>query len=229
MFKLIILERDPVVSMRLESILRNQFPNAINHIQKLNNRDDAYEYISKFPIDLLISDLNIDGQSLLKILDSDYAASFQTIIISDFVERAYELFNYHIIDFIRKPFSREDLIQAFKKFESYRWPDYFRRQKIAIKDDSVIRLVDFDEIAYLSAEGHYIKVHYKMGSYELVRDTLSNLQRKTPNQFRRVHKSYIVNIEQVRSVDINNECILKNDVKIPISKKYSSSFTDLVQ
>ena len=75
------------------------------------------------------------------------------------------------------------------------------------------------DVNYFEGYGPHVKVHKNDGSFELIEKSLEKIDQMIPKTFVRIHRSYIVNSEQIQHIEINNrQCYLGNDFMLPISQ-----------
>ncbi|MEL6357199.1 MAG: LytTR family transcriptional regulator DNA-binding domain-containing protein, partial [Bacteroidota bacterium] len=162
----------------------------------------AQEYLTKNSIDLLLLDLNLSGKDGFELLQSFLAEAFDTIVISAYRDKAIEAFEYGVLDFVPKPYERERLAKAIERY----WGKLAQRdhttQKIAIKKQGKIRLIEVDEIRYIQGANIYTELHLRGDGRELSNKSLEALSRLLPSHFERVHKSFIVDM------NVCNEIVL---------------------
>jgi len=82
-----------------------------------------------------------------------------------------------------------------------------------------------DEISHIEAYGNYIKIH--TDRMTLTPQTLTDFLVKLPGTFLRIHKSFVVNFEQLKLID-GNQMVLQNDIKLPIGKSYRKAVLDRI-
>ena len=93
---------------------------------------------------------------------------------------------------------------------------------ILLKKNGVFFSVPYSEISYLQADNKYLKVFTLTGSY-LIRSSISSFERSLPPiQFCRIHRCYIVSLNQVSN--FNYKEIFFGKAKLPIGKSYRKSF-----
>lgn len=92
------------------------------------------------------------------------------------------------------------------------------KDSLFLKKDHHFERVVIDEILFLEADGNYTTIHTKTGRY-LYSAILKNIETKFPvNQFLRVHRSYVVNINAISGFEGNQLFIDQH--KIPVSKSH---------
>lgn len=99
------------------------------------------------------------------------------------------------------------------------------RSNIFIKIDSLLVNFNLSDICLAEAYGDYVKILDKDKKSHIVYSTLKKIEDKLPkSDFVRVHRSFIVRLDNIENVDNSN--MLVNDRVVPISKKYKSEFLD---
>ena len=178
----------------------------------------AMEVLEQETIDLMILDINmpeLTGLQLLKSLNTPPV----TIIITAYGEHALESFELDVIDYIMKPLSFERFQKAINKAKEYidlrskpiaTATDYF-----FIKEGLRIEKVTVKEILFIESLQNYTLIYGVHKKYMALL-TLKLLEQNLPANFVKVHKSFLVNIECIDS--IQGDEIHMGDHRIPISK-----------
>lgn len=192
----------------------------------------AISLIERQKPDLLFLDIempDINGFDLLSRL------SYQPLVVftTAYEQYAVSAFEENSIDYLLKPIEEKRMKQCIQKLERLKSPlvplDYhalyetFLKMKspakataIPIKSGQKILLVRYNEIAYAKASDGYVSLFTVSGKEYICDFSLSELETKLPEQFLRVQKSYIVNIERIDEIHkyFNNRLILiMNDKK----------------
>lgn len=113
--KILIIEDEARIAKRIERMTRNFFDKDVQ-ILLCDSLENGLNTIDQQPIDLMLLDLNLNGEDGFDILKAFVAKSFQTIIISAYTEKAITAFAYGVLDFVPKPFDESRLVQAFMRF-----------------------------------------------------------------------------------------------------------------
>ncbi|MEJ0031955.1 MAG: response regulator transcription factor [Bacteroidota bacterium] len=144
------------------------------------------------------------------------------IITTAYSEYALEGYSLDVIDYLVKPIPFDRFLKAVQKaydFHQLRHrdaqpsatPDYF-----FVKSNGKYERVAFSDILYVESMQNYILIHLP-GQKLIVYMTLAGLEGQLPpRRFMKVHKSFIVSVEQVNAIE-NNEIIIKQS-RIPISR-----------
>ncbi|RIV71938.1 LytR/AlgR family response regulator transcription factor [Flagellimonas aequoris] len=200
---------------------------------------EAISVIKEKKIDLIFCDIEmpqINGIDFITSLDNTPMFIFTTA----YSQYAVEGFNLNAIDYLVKPIpynrfikaiSRAKEIMAYKKtsvndnvFPSHGEAASTTPKYIFVKAEYESVKIDLDNIEYIQGLKDYLKIHVT-GTNKAILTLMSfkEILDKLPNhQFLRVHKSFVVNISCIRTVQRNR--IVINDVRIPIGESYKSSF-----
>jgi two-component system response regulator LytT len=189
--KILIIEDEARIAKRIERMTRNFFDKE-TQILLCDSLENGLNTIEQHEIDLLLLDLNLNGEDGFGILEAFVAKSFQTIIISAYTDKAITAFAYGVLDFVPKPFDENRLTQAFTRFTTpgkQAGPDV---QYLAVKKAKVIKLINIKNIRYIKGAGIYTELHLSDNRIELHDKSLESLEKLLPPTFERIHKSYII-------------------------------------
>lgn len=217
----IIVEDEPAILQRLERQVTELLGKRLDKLHTFNTLDDAQDYISHQSIDVLFLDLNLRGKDGFSMLSTLTASSFHTIIISAYADKAIEAFEYGVLDFIAKPFTKARLQQAISRLsDTHQRQDYGVRY-LSVKQASVTQLIEISQIDYIAATGHYSEVFFN-NSTRLHDKPIQKLLMLLPPNFEHIHRSYIVNMNKVVSLksEPGSKYTLKliNGQELPISR-----------
>lgn len=188
--KILIIEDEARIAKRIERMTRDFFDKEAQ-ILLCDSVENGLNVIDQHQIDLLLLDLNLNGEDGFDILQTVVARSFQTIIISAYTDKAITAFAYGVLDFVPKPFDEIRLSQAFMRFTT---PEKSANdiQFLAVKKAKAVKLIKINDIRYIKGAGIYTELHLSDGSIELHDKSLESLEKLLPLTFERIHKSYIV-------------------------------------
>jgi DNA-binding LytR/AlgR family response regulator len=195
---------------------------------------EALDYLRTNSIDLIFLDLNmpkLKGFDFLKTLPNKP----KVIVTTAYKEYALEGYELEITDYLLKPFSFERFLKAVNKAIHIKENNPVTTQPdentlsehIFLSSNKKHFQVKISDILYIEAAGNYSKVVLKNDSI-LVRDKISSLLEKiSTEKFIQVHKSFIVAIEHINSLEGNR--ILIGNNTIPIGKMYKSNIINLIK
>ena len=114
--RVVIVEDEPTVAGRIKRLTEKILAAELTALIHFDELDEALDYLSSHPIDLLLLDLNLHGRDGFEILANTVSGSYHTIIISAYAEKALKAFEYGVLDFVAKPFSTARLRKAFVRY-----------------------------------------------------------------------------------------------------------------
>jgi len=184
---------------------------------------EANEILHKKEIDLLFLDIqmpDLTGTEFVRSIENPPMVIFTTA----YRDYAIEGFELNALDYLVKPISFQRFLKAANKaqsfFEMQRQPaqkltgiaqDYF-----FIKCDGQFIKIKMDNVLYFESEKDYVFIYTEQKRY-LTLLSLKQLEKELPpDRFLRVHRSFLVSLEKVESVD-GNQLVIK-DKRIPVSR-----------
>lgn len=128
------------------------------------------------------------------------------IMMTDYERYAKKAVNTDVLYFLDKPIDPDELAIGLRKFEK----QFSELQDhITIKTSDGHFFIPVDSIQYLQSDSNYCKIHRDIESM-IVTKTLKNMERVLPNNFIRIHKSYIVNTKYVQMLNTTKKIIRLN-------------------
>lgn len=218
--KILIIEDEARIAKRIERMTRNFFDKEVQ-ILLCDSIENGLNTIDQHSIDLLLLDLNLNGEDGFDVLQNVVAKSFQTIIISAYTDKAITAFAYGVLDFVPKPFDEVRLSQAFMRFTM---PEKIGQdiQFLAVKKAKAIKLVRIADIRYIKGAGIYTELHLSDGRIELHDKSLEALEKLLPPTFERIHKSYILSWHEADKFAVEAggkySILLKNAEVLPVGR-----------
>jgi DNA-binding LytR/AlgR family response regulator len=229
--RILVLEDEPYVAEYIIEKCQSILGGRVQAIHNEKSLDPALQYITHHAIDLLLLDLNLNGESGYDILKEMISQSFHTIIISAHTEQAIEAFQYGVLDFIPKPFTERRLKLAFDRFFGASIREDVTTKYLSVRVGSKIRLIHINDILFFKASGNYVEAHLNNKSFELLDKKMSRLEQILPANFIRIHRSYIVDISQVtaylRKPSGAYLVETKDHICLPLGKKRLKYFKDI--
>jgi two-component system response regulator LytT len=220
--RVLIIEDEGRIAKRLERMTRTFFEENLIAINCCDSLQKGIIFLEQHPIDLLLLDLNLNGENGFDILESVVAGSFHTIIVSAYTDKAIYAFSYGVLDFVPKPFDEHRLSLAFKRITATAKKNEHQMKVLAIKKAGELHLIDISEVIYIKGAGIYSELHLKNGKLELHDKSLEMLQQLLPESFERIHKSYIIPLDQAEKIMVRPgskyNLLLKNGELLPIGR-----------
>jgi two-component system response regulator LytT len=219
--KVLIVEDENRIASRIERMTKLYFDGGVI-IHHCDNLTDGLVYLENNPIDLLLLDLNLNGEDGFDVLENVVSRSFHTIIISAYTDLAIKAFAYGVLDFVPKPFDEQRINQAFLRISNLQNTHTANLAYLAVKKAGSFSLVETKDIRYIKGAGIYTELHLLNGKLELHDKSLEKLQQLLPASFERIHKSYIVAVSSIERIVVNSgskySLLLKNGETLPIGR-----------
>jgi len=182
--------------------------------------DEALQYIQNNPVDLLFLDIQMPGRTGIDFYKMAGPGAM-VIFTTAYSEYAVEGFNVNAVDYLLKPFSLERFITAADKAakEKRLREGLPGSSHLLVRADYKQYRIDFSDILLIEGLDDYIRIHLKDKTAITARFSMKNILEKLPPQdFLRVHRSYIIPVKKVKS--IYNKTIQTEDFVIPIGDTY---------
>lgn len=226
--RILIVEDEEPIAEDIKDICAKLLGSGVESIRCELTLGNAMNYLSEKQIDLLILDLNLSGRNGFDILKEVVSYSFQTIVISANIDRALEAFEYGVIDFIAKPYNEERIKKALDRLDNQQTFHNHTLKYLSVRRLGSIRLVAIRDIKFVKGADVYTELHLKNDGKELYDKTLDELSRILPDNFFRVHKSFIVDVNSIKSMKVHGggkyEIELSSQEVLPVGR---SRFYDL--
>lgn len=219
--KILIIEDENRIATRIERLTKLFFGDKVA-IHHCDNLQDGLQYLETNQIELLLLDLNLNGEDGFDVLENVVSRSFHTIIISAYTHLAIKAFAYGVLDFVPKPFDEQRINQAFQRISSSQNTHTPALTYLAVKKTGSIALIETKDLCYIKGAGIYTELHLLNGKYELHDKSLDKLEQLLPANFERVHKSYIVAVSSIEKIIVQSGSkyllLLKNGETLPIGR-----------
>jgi len=181
-------------------------------------------------VDLLFLDVQmpeLTGISLLKVLQKKPFV----VLTTAYSEYALEGYELDVTDYLLKPIGYNEFLKAANKARMYfesmlptTSTEEKRKEFLFIKADYKVNKISLDDIVYIEGMREYIRIHLVNGKSLMPHYSLKALEEQLPSGlFMRVHRSYIVNLDKVVTVQ-NSRIVFSDKVFIPVSEQYSEIF-----
>ncbi|CAN5555145.1 LytTR family DNA-binding domain-containing protein [soil metagenome] len=192
---------------------------------------EAIQFIQKNNIDIIFLDVQmpeLTGLQVLKIIGTHY----QVIFTTAYTDYALDGYDFNITDYLLKPITYERFMKAVDKtnkpIEYNSVPETnIANDFIFIKTDSKMVKVNLQDIIFVEGLKDYLSIHTNTEKL-ITLMTLKSLELLLPDrQFIRVHKSYIIALNKINSIE-KSRIFIGNEV-IPIGDTYRDNFLKRIQ
>lgn len=195
--RVLIVEDEPLVAQRLERFCREILGPRLESLHTAPTFNAAEARLAEYAADLVLLDLNLEGRDGMELLQASVARSFHTIIVSANTEHALRAFEFGVLDFVPKPFSRDRLARALARAAQPAPTSAGVARHLAIKKHGRVETIAVEAIAYVRGAGNYSEIVLRDGHRELHDKSLERLQDILPGDFTRIHKSYLVRLADI--------------------------------
>ena len=201
---------------------------------------EAIDVLNSEPVDAMFCDINmpdLNGMDFVKSLSVPPLIVFTTA----YSEYAIEGFKVNAVDYLLKPFGLQDFMRAANRLKD-RSPlqpppvgEAIGAAVAAQEDGSIFVKTDYrvvkvaiQDIRYVEAMSEYLKLHLDSQPKPIVTLlSMKMLEERLPQNFMRIHRSYIVNLDKIQEVN-KNRVILDADTYLPIGDSYKEQFNHYI-
>jgi len=197
-------------------------------VAEYNNAIETKNGLLDTEVDLIFLDIEMPILTGFELLD-DLPNKPQIIFVTGKTKYAFKAFDYDAVDYIHKPVNRERFNNAVTKaINLYN----LKHNGTPIEDENFIfvksnlknRKVFLNKLKYIEALGDYVKFVTEKDTFVVLATMKSFENQLPPEQFLRIHKSYIVNLEKVERYNSKNIEIDKQ--QIPLSRHKKSNLIE---
>lgn len=223
--KCIIVEDEPLAEEKLRGFISQV--SWLELCGSFHSGMDALRFIQQHTADLIFLDIHMEGLTGIQVLES-LKTRPRIILTTAFSNYAIKAFDLQVDDYLLKPYSFERFLQAVQKACSNDSRQIHEEAKdfIFIKTDYRLMKVLLTDILYIEGMRDYRCVIMSSGKI-LTLTTFTDLTEQLPcSLFVRVHKSYIVSLKHIKSIE-HHRIYIKDQI-IPISESYRKEFYDLL-
>ncbi len=222
MIRCMVIEDEPLALKQMVSYIeKTPF---LEHKASFDNAFDAITFLSGNEVDIMFVDINLpdlSGMDFVKSLINPPRVIFTTA----YRDYAVEGFRVDALDYLVKPISYTDFLQAANKANETikKKEDEF----LLIKSEYKIIRVNFSDILYIEGMREYIRIHLENTKPVMTLLSMKNIEQKLPSsRFMRVHRSFIVNLGKVTTIERNR--IVFDKEYIPVGDQYKEAFQKFI-
>ena len=197
----------------------------------------ALETVKTQAIDLVFLDVqmpDISGMDFLKLLDP----KIKVILCTAYSEFAFEGYEYDVADYLMKPVAFPRFLKAVQKTANLLAASYATTRQEDIEDDYIfvkseykgkMIKINLDDIDYIEGMKNYVAI-YRGKDKILALLNMKDLEEKLPKKkFARVHKSFIIAINRVTTIEGNHVVLQNITASIPLGELYKPVFMDRIK
>jgi DNA-binding LytR/AlgR family response regulator len=222
--KCLVVDDEPLARTLIESYIRQT--DTLTLLKSCSNALEAFAILKQTSVDLVFLDIHmpkISGIELLKSLKDKP----KVILTTAYREYAMEAYDLDVVDYLLKPVTFDRFLRGVSKlYQTHGSPASDGNTLIKSYDDSYIYFkedremvkVFLKDILYIESLRDYVRI--KTASKQIITyQKISFLEQKLPeNKFVRIHRSFIVSIDNVSSITFNS--VKLGDIEIPVGRNY---------
>ncbi|MCI1640578.1 MAG: LytTR family DNA-binding domain-containing protein [Bacteroidales bacterium] len=228
--KCIIVDDEPLAIKMLENYvnrtpflqLDSSYTDPVLSLSEIKSRKPELVFL-----DIQMPDLN--GMELSGMIPPETRIIFTTA----FKQYAFDSYQVSALDFLLKPIRYQKFLEAAEKAKQWfemketsdSSPAKKERNSIFIKADGALRKVEFSDILYVAGMKDYVMFYLSGEKYPVVTHlTMKAVEEMLPSDyFMRVHRSYIISLNKIESIDSYNDITIGKEV-IHVTDAYKSNF-----
>lgn len=200
----------------------------LNLVETFISAKEAMEYLKTGMVDLVFLDINmpdITGLDFSTLLPESTHVVFTTA----YSEYAADAFSLNALDYLVKPFNFERFIKACQKSLDVREgkPNEGDSPFLFVKDSYDLVRITLADLLYVQSEGNYL-TFFEKDKKTVTRMTMTEAVKTLPADFFRVHKSYILNLKQIRKLE-RHQAEVADDTFVPIAGNYHAELMDALK
>lgn len=201
----------------LEYLLLNDCQ-GVEVVGRASHAEEARQILSRQVVDVIFLDIQMPGETGFQFLQSIRPMHYNVVFVTAYNEFTLQAIKAGAVDYILKPIRLDDLQEAISKLKhllknqqaaelNKELMQNFLQQsfvhaapkRIALPQLGSVNYLDVDEIVSLQADGNYTIIHKRNMQKMVISKNLKDFEDiLDPNRFVRIHKSYIVNLDQVQ-------------------------------
>lgn len=226
-----IIDDEPLALGLIESYV-NKTP-FLELTGKFHSAVEATTAVTETPPNIIFLDIQmaeLNGMEFARMISDKSKIIFTTA----FQQYALDSYKVNALDYLLKPFSYSDFLQAASK--ALHWYDMHKEKEettakkdsIFVKADYKILQIEIKNILYVEGLKDYVKIYIEGNQNPIVSHiTMKTMEEMLPcDSFMRVHRSYIINTSKIKEIDHNRIVFYK--VRIPVSDSYKDTFQEFL-
>ena len=206
----------------------------LNLLQSFDNAVDAIHFLKETKVDLVFLDIQMEELTGIQMLEALHEKP-KIVLTTAYDEYALKGYELDVCDYLLKPISFQRFLQACEKVYDQLFPlkkpdisvpepgsSESKKGYFFVKNGSITQKINFDDILFVEGMKDYLRI---WTTKEKVMTLLSfnKLMEALPNKgFKRIHKSYVVSIDKIESIERNHITIAGQ--VLPISESYHKEF-----
>ena len=234
--KCVIIDDEPLAVDLLKDFVSKV--DSLELISTFNNAIDAVSFINQNNVDLIFLDIQMPHFSGIEFLNTIEKKPL-IIFTTAYSDYAVEGFNLGAVDYLVKPIPFHRFLKSVVRAQQILIPTAIQTISESTtvpeleQDFMFVRAeyenvkMNFSDILFIEGLKDYVKIYTTDNKFTLTLISLIKLENLLFSKgFSRIHRSYIINIKHVKSIQKNK--VLISDKRIPISESYKNAFFERI-
>lgn len=221
----IIVEDEPLALERAKGfVMKLSF---LNLLAAFDNAIEALSFVKTNTVDLIFLDISMDEFSGIQFLETSTITS-KVIITTAYQEYALKGFDLKVSDYLLKPYTFERFVQAVDRVQNDLIKSEIQNEKnfIFVKTEYRLEKILLSDILYIEGMRDYRRIHTTSKKI-MTLQTFNDFEKEiSSNIICRVHKSYMVSLDKIESIE--KDRIKIKEILIPISDTYKQAFYEQI-
>ncbi len=232
MIRCIAIDDEPLALQQLAAYIKKT--PFLELVAQCQSAIEARQFLEKDTVDAIFCDINmpdLNGMDFVKSLQVPPLIVFTTA----YSEYAVEGFKVNAVDYLLKPFGMQDFqraanrlrerVSGFKfQVSGSRIQGTENADTIFVKTDYRVVKVTISDIRYIEGMSEYLKIFIDGEAKPIVTLlSMKKMEEKLPENFMRIHRSYIVNLTKIQEIN-KNRIIMDAETYLPIGDMYKETF-----
>jgi len=223
MIKAMIVDDMPLAIASLRAEIEDHFSDDIFISSTAEGIVEAAKKIRESKPDVIFLDIHMgdgDGFDLLDVIDRE---GIEIVFTTASKDHAIKAFQYSVADYLLKPVTAKTLqksvLELKRKLSDRNSKSEGNKNRIILKTQEEVKLVDYDQIVRLEAMGNYTRFHLLNQKNLLLTKTLKSYETILSDTFLRVHQSHLVNSRHIKAFNKQDAgiVIMSNGDEVPVS------------
>ncbi len=244
--KIALIDDDKNIREQYKTIIFGHFQE-ITRIYEADTAKRGIELLKNTSVDVVILDIDLGDGTGFDVLQNVKPYNFSLIFSTAFNDFAIKAIKFSALDYILKPFDKDELISALEKAISLREKSNLENQlknffdhydkttqskKLVLKTAGEFNIVDVNDIVYCKSDNSYTSFFFSNSEEIIVSKGMKEYEELLSQyNFFRPHTSYLVNLNFVKKLDKSDGgfLILKNGREIPVSQRKKARLVQVLE
>lgn len=200
--------------------------NELNVVGECYDSLEAYRQLQLKDVEILFLDIEMPDMSGIDLVKSLGDKRPMVIFTTSTTDYAAEAFDLNVVDFLIKPVSPARFLMAVEKAKKVMMTKGLaftdkEDEFVFIRDSNIVRRLRVNDILYMEAQGDYVRINVTDRTYAIHSSLKSVEEKLSKSTFLRVHRSFIINVGKIDTIEGGTLIVNKNIV--PVSDAYRAA------